>query len=390
MNADPKNILLINCDWRDIFRGDSDELYKKLERDRLRPDLNPFFIFSWGTESYQAASRDPRGADFTTVHKKTHLPFFKPWFDFLSYFSVAKALKGADFKPDAIVVYDFGFVPAARRIAEKSGTQKAKVVMCINNMPRLYSATRRFGFFKSFYSRCLEFFFKASVDEYFTINDAMKAYLLDLRIPAEKIHMFAMDTIDRDMSSIQKAKKGLIRARYHIPAQARVLVTVARLEAEKGYPRLLDLFATLDDSHYLLILGQGSLKAQLQAQAKKLGIENRLIFAGWVGRDDIWNHYLDADCFVLLSNVEALGVVVWEAMYMNLPVLGSEAPGIVESTGADGDRGYTLLPGNGEKMFKEKLAKCLVPTADRAAMLDRAKKYVEGKIANNLTLNDIL
>lgn len=383
----PKNILLLNCDWRDIFRGDFDELYKKLERDRLRPDLNPFFIFSWSKQSYAAK----HGANFQTVHKKTRLSFFKPWFDFLAYFSAAKAVEKAGqenpWKPDAVVVYDFGFVPAARRIADRTG---AKVVMCINNMPRLYSAVRRFGFWKSLYSRCLEAAFKGSVDQYFTINDAMKKYLLGLGIPESKIRIFAMDTIDRDMASIKKAKKGIVRARYGIPSAAKVLICVARLEAEKGYPRLLDLFATLDGAYYLLILGQGSLKPELVSQAARLGISGRVIFAGFVGREDIWNHYLDADCFVLLSKAEALGVVVWEAMYLGLPVLGSRADGIIESTGLDGDCGYTLADSDGPKEFKEKLALCLAPTAERALMLARAKKYVEEKTANNLTLNDIL
>src|SRR5665213_248237 len=254
MITSAKKILLINCDWRDIFRADFDELYKKMERDRLRPDLNDFFIFSWGKETY-GAQKIKDGIAFETVHKKTRLPFFKPWFDFLSYFSVAKALAktaqnsgGTGFKPDAIVVYDFGFVPAARRIAKKTG---AKVVMCINNMPRLYSATRKFGGLKVIYAWFLERRFEACVDEYFTINEAMKTYLLGLGIPESKISIFAMDTIDRDMPSIEKAKKGIIRARYHIAPKEKVLLSVARLEAEKGYPRLLDLFATLDDSHRL-------------------------------------------------------------------------------------------------------------------------------------------
>jgi glycosyltransferase involved in cell wall biosynthesis len=383
MQQPKKKIVLINCDWRDIFRGDFDELYKKLERDRLRPDLNDFFVFSWAKVDYTSA----HGTNFKTEHRKMPVTFFKPWFDFMAYFSAAESVEKAGFKPDAVVVYDFGFVPAARRIARKTG---ARVIMCINNMPRIYSATRKFGFWKALYSRWLETRYKNAIDEYFTINNAMKAYLLGLNIPASKIHIFAMDTINRDMAAIKASKKGVVRARYGIAPGSKVLICVARLEAEKGYPRLLDLFATLGNGYHLLVLGQGSLKAQLMEQAKKLGIADRVTFTGFVGRDDIWNHYLDSDAFVLLSKAEALGVVVWEAMYMNVPVLGSQAEGIIESTGVDGDRGYTVASTDGERQFKEKLAKCLAQTPEKKAMLARAKSYVEEKIRNNLTLNDIL
>ncbi|MEN9647305.1 MAG: hypothetical protein RLY57_109 [Candidatus Parcubacteria bacterium] len=381
-----KKILLINCDWRNLFQNNPHELWEKLERDRLCPDQNDFFIFSWAKQDYVDEYRN-----WKTVHKKTSMFWFKPWFDLMSWFVIPKVVKAQAVAPEVIVVYDFGFLPTAYRLRKLYGS---KIVMVINNMPRLYSAVRSFGWIKSLYSRFLEWRYKHVPDEYFTINDAMKTYLRHLGIPEKHIHMFAMDTINRDMKYIAESKQGVIRSQYGIPANAKVLICVARLEAEKGYDRLLDLFATLEKDCYLIILGEGSLREPLEKQIQKHHMQDRVFMPGFIRRDQIWNYYQDADVFVLLSKVEALGVVVWEAMYMCVPVIGSTAPGIVESTGWNGERGFVLRDDEGEKQFKALLDKCVArddeQSATRCKMLHAAQAYVEKKITNTLTLNDIV
>jgi glycosyltransferase involved in cell wall biosynthesis len=376
------NVLLINCDWRNLFQKNPHELWEKLERDRLCPDTNNFFIFSFAKESCVDTYKN-----WKTVHQKTRFSWFKPFFDILSCFSVTRALEKENFKPDVVITYDFGFLPAARKVQKKYGS---KIVMVINNMPRLYSATRKLGFIKSFYSWFLEKCFKRIPNEYFTINDAMKTYLLDLGIPNSKIHMFAMDTINRDRKFLEQSTKGNIRPKYNIPETAKVLICVARLEAEKGYERLLPLFATLPKDHYLIILGEGSLRKKLEHMAEELGIKDRVKMPGFVLRNKIWDYYNDSNAFVLLSKAEALGVVVWEAMYMKLPVLGSTAAGIVESTGERNERGFILKDDEGEIEFKEKIQKCIDDSKEKSEILERAFNYVDEKIKNKLTLNDIV
>ena len=137
-SSQPMRILLINCDWRNIFQTQFHELMEKLERDRLAPTLNHFFIFSWSNVSYV----EKKNEHFFTVHKKIIWKYFKPFFELCTRFAVPKALAqhAEEFggAPDVILTYDFGFLPTARKIQRKTG---GKIVMCINNMPRLYSAT---------------------------------------------------------------------------------------------------------------------------------------------------------------------------------------------------------------------------------------------------------
>jgi glycosyltransferase involved in cell wall biosynthesis len=222
-----------------------------------------------------------------------------------------------------------------------------------------------------------------------TINETMKRYIMNLGVPEERISIFLVDTIRRDRKHIPHAQKGVVRSRHGIGPDAKVLLTVARLEAEKNWPRSLELFATLPDDHVLIVLGMGSLEPELRQMVRTLGVEKRVIFTGFVQREDIWNYYLDADVFVLLSTAEALGIVFWEAMYVNTPVIGSDVEGILESLGSDGERGRVWTESDGIKGYQERVAFCVTPSAERDTMIQKAKEYVDEQLKNPTTINTL-
>lgn len=383
MDKKPLNILVINHDWRNIFETSFHELYDKLERDRVGPGLNNFFFASWSIVSY-IKKRDDR---FASAHIQTRFKSFKPMIDLLSIFWIPYIVSKNNFKPEVIFFYDLGFVMPAKILQWMYGS---KIILCLNNMPEVYSKTRRFGMIKGWYSFLLERFFVGFVDVGYTINATMKEYLLRIGLPEKKIKVFAMNTIDRDKDFIAGAQRGRVRKKYGIADNQKILLCVGRLEAEKAYPRLLDIFSKLDKDTYLIALGRGSLLEELQELSQKLGVADRVIFTGFVHRDEIWDYYKDADAFVLLSNAEALGVVFWEAMYVRVPVIGSMAPGIVETLGADGDRGRLVTLDESFEAIKGKIDFCLMPSLEKEAMLDRAKKYVEVQIGNGLSVNDVV
>ena len=383
MNNKSLNILLINYDWRDIYREKFYELEEKLERDRLNPKSNNFFIFSWAYQNYFLKSNDR----FSTRHVGIIGPFFKPLYDLLSIFFVPYQVKKNNFKPDIITTYDFGSLPAAWLVSKFSG---GRVIMTINNMPRVYSATRSFGGLKSIYSYLLEKLFYRLPEYYFTINQAMKDYLVRIGIPAERVKLFAMNTIKRDWQYLQAAQAGVIRQKYGLKPEEKIIITVARLEAEKDYPRMLRAFSRLDKNFHFISLGRGSLLDDLKRLAAELGVAERVHFAGFVERNEIWNYYRDADVFMLLSKAEALGVVFWEAMYMGVPAIGSTADGIIESIGQNNERGFVWQEGETDEKIKKDIDFCLTQSEQRTAMLARAKQYVEAQISNDTTINDIV
>ena len=384
MNERPLNILIISFDRKNIFEDEPIAFRAKLERDKLRPDFNRFFYFAWSTKSYHSKPSER----LETVHVKTVWGKFKPYTDFATWFLVPRALRRHDFKPDVVLIYDLGYVPAARKLRRIYGS---KIVLGMLNMPRVYSATRQYGLIKSWYSMFLEKFFLRSIDVYYTINLTMKNYLVDLGARPDKIFIFASDTIERDKANIAAAAKGRIRQKYGIKENQKIILSIGRLEAEKGYPELFGLFSKLEKNFVLIVLGRGHLEKIFKKLTVSLGIADRAIFAGYASRQEIWNYYADADLFCLLSSAEALGLVFWESMYMGVPVIGSTASGIAETIGADGERGFIYDPATDDfEAFNKKVKQSLEASEERSQRLARAKAYVEAQIANPTTINDVI
>lgn len=378
MNKKKLSIFILNCDWRDIFGSSPLEFKDKLQRDQLGGDYNDFFIFSWAHVSYFK-----KWDSYTSIHKKTSLYVFRPLLDLWTIPVVLYNIWKKKIRSDVWLCYDFGFVPTLW-IAKK--IYGGKLVMCLNNQPRVYSRTRRFGGVKGLYSSLIEKMFSGLVDHFFTINETMKKYIEGLNVDPSKIAVFSMNTIKRDAEFIEKAQEGFIRNKYNIPSSHKIILTVARLEAEKNYPKLLELFKGLGEDYSLIALGRGSLLPELEKQCEELGISDRVFFPGFVHRDEIWNYYKDADIFVLISKAEALGVVFWEAMYFDIPIVGSDIEGIRETIGNDGERGRIWREESGQRGFNE----IIYSINQNKDMVVRAKKYVEEKISNHLSINDIV
>lgn len=91
-------------------------------------------------------------------------------------------------------------------------------------------------------------------------------------------------------------------------------VCIGRLEAIKGHTHLLSAWKILHDRGYrykLDIVGEGSLRANLEAQAKREGIEDSVRFCGFT--KDISPFVTDSLFAILASEVEGQGIVTLEA-----------------------------------------------------------------------------
>ena len=131
---------------------------------------------------------------------------------------------------------------------------------------------------------------------------------------------------------------------YFLPPEAPIVGVVARLEAEKGHRTLLEawpLVLAAVPSARLLIIGEGSERDALEAEAASLGIEDRVVFTG--RREDVPAVTAALDVAVLPSYREAQGLSVLEAMALGRPVIASRVGGIPEMI-EDGVTGLLVEP----------------------------------------------
>jgi glycosyltransferase involved in cell wall biosynthesis len=106
-----------------------------------------------------------------------------------------------------------------------------------------------------------------------------------------------------------------------------IVLTVARLDQQKGHTVLFDAIRELSDV-LLVLAGDGPERAMLEAKARQLGIDDRVVLLGY--RSDIRDLLAVCDLFVLPSNYEALGLAVLEAMAAGRAVVATAVGGIPE------------------------------------------------------------
>jgi glycosyltransferase involved in cell wall biosynthesis len=135
-----------------------------------------------------------------------------------------------------------------------------------------------------------------------------------------------------------------LREEYGMEPGAEIVGVVARLEPEKGHRTLLQAWPTVlrhCADAYLLLVGEGSERASLEAEARRLRLAHRVVFAG--RRDDVPAVTAALDVAVLPSYREAQGLTILEAMALGRPVVASNVGGIPEMV-EDGVTGLLVPP----------------------------------------------
>ena len=123
------------------------------------------------------------------------------------------------------------------------------------------------------------------------------------------------------------------RRAYDIPEDARVILSLGRFVEKKGFRDLLTAFAQLPASCqsqpvFLVLAGDGPLRAALLRQADEMGLADRLRWVGWHTQPGPLFHL--ADVFVCPSLDEPLGNVILEAWAHGVPVVSTDTEGARE------------------------------------------------------------
>jgi len=163
-----------------------------------------------------------------------------------------------------------------------------------------------------------------------------------------------------------------------------LILHVARLVEVKGTRYLLRAFASLGrryDGVRLVIIGDGPLRARLEALAASLGARERVEFLGALPHADVLAWIRKAAMLVLpgirtsTGREEGLGMVLLEAAATGLPIIGSRVGGIPECI-HDGRTGF-LVPERDEHALAEKITELLDDPLKRRQMGLAGRALVE-------------
>jgi glycosyltransferase involved in cell wall biosynthesis len=131
-----------------------------------------------------------------------------------------------------------------------------------------------------------------------------------------------------------------------MPDSGITIGSVGRLAVQKGHSVLLDaaqaIFARFPSAR-IEIVGEGPLRGNLEAQARRLGIEDRLLLRGSVPHEEMPALLSRWDLMVMPSRWEGFGVAAAEAMAMEKAVVASAVEGMAELI-QDGTTGALVQP----------------------------------------------
>jgi glycosyltransferase involved in cell wall biosynthesis len=148
------------------------------------------------------------------------------------------------------------------------------------------------------------------------------------------------------------------------------LLAAGLLYEAKGYEFLLDAVARVEGVR-LDIVGDGPLRAQLEAQVEQLGIGDRVRFLGILPKAEVAKQMSEHELFAITSRYDNNPCVVIEALASGLPVVATAVGGLPELV--DETNGRLARPQDPESIAAE-LRSALAASFDRAAIAARARE----------------
>ena len=133
----------------------------------------------------------------------------------------------------------------------------------------------------------------------------------------------------------------------------KIVFSLGRLVAYKGYCFLIDAARYLGEEYVVLIGGTGALRESLERQVRESGLEDKVRLLGRVSDEELPAYYGACDVFCLSSvqKTEAFGIVQIEAMSCGKPVVATNIPKSgVSWVNAHGVSGLNVAPGNAEEL----------------------------------------
>lgn len=149
-------------------------------------------------------------------------------------------------------------------------------------------------------------------------------------------------------------KEFMQKPKLPCPFKKPYILCLGRTSVEKSLDVVITSFARIASkvTHDLVIVGDGPVRADLEALAIELGLGDRIVFPGSIKRTDVikMGIYSNADLYISASKTETLGLTFLEALASGIPVIGVAKNGAKEVLK---ETGVLCPPDDPETMSKE-------------------------------------
>ena len=177
-----------------------------------------------------------------------------------------------------------------------------------------------------------------------------------------------------DWPRLQVVHCGIDPARFATPAPlppgSGRMVAIGRLSEQKGQLLLIEALALAvarAPGLHLTLVGDGELRAPIQAAIAAHGLDAHVRLTGWLDEAGVRAELAAAHALVLPSFAEGLPMVVMEAMAAARPVLATSIAGVPELV-LPGETGWLVPAGDAAGLADAMLALAATPPEQLAAM----------------------
>lgn len=163
-----------------------------------------------------------------------------------------------------------------------------------------------------------------------TVSSQLRNELLRKGVSGNAVQVI-LNGIDPNAFKRDKSQCITAREKLNLPLEKIIIGSVGRLEPQKNYELLLEVFAEFSENNknvFLIIAGDGSLKAHLESRVNELNIAENCRLLGHQSDISLIHHALDI--YIQSSNYEGTANSVLEAMAFETPLIATDVGGTSE------------------------------------------------------------
>lgn len=178
-----------------------------------------------------------------------------------------------------------------------------------------------------------------SSDTIIANSNYTKRELLNIGINENKIQVEYPCLNLRDLGEVNNKQVEFLRQKHQVQNK-KIILTVGRLVQRKGQDMIIKALPKIleqePDTIYL-IAGEGEYKKSLQDLVEKYNLQEKVIFAGAVSKEELSNYYAVCDFFAMPArelsdgDIEGFGIVFLEAAYYGKTSIAGRSGGMAEA-----------------------------------------------------------
>lgn len=228
-----------------------------------------------------------------------------------------------------------------------------------------------------FHQRVADWLLSPLGDRMIAVSEAVAEFCIEQRsVDPGKVEVIPNSIPLDDFRNVPRQAAEEVAEEFGLDPNAPIIGSVGRLDEEKGTTYLLDAVPAIQEEIpevKVLVVGEGTLRTELEEKAERLGIAEDVVFTG--ERRDVARLYKLMDVKVIPSINEGMPLTLLEAMTAGTPVVATKAGGIVELI-EDGENGRLVPPQKPEEIAQA-VVTLLQNSEYRQNIAEEAQKRVQ-------------